>query len=105
MLGAGNKRAFAAAMNIKCLAGLLSSAPARAPQANSACGQSVPKKQLEFLERMHAWSMIGTKPMHAAKARRFFTVLHDKIVRMWLQDERLNASDFMRMVKEEYLVC
>ena len=43
--------------------------------------------------------------MHAAKARRFFTVLHDKIVRMWLQDERLNASDFMRMVKEEYLVC
>ena len=57
-----------------------------------------------YLKRLHAWSMMGTRAMDAAKARRFFTMLHDSIVKLWLQDERLHASDLVQMVKEEYLV-
>jgi hypothetical protein len=84
-----DKKAFAAAMNIKYRGG----------------GGEQHRQQVKALQKMHAWSMVGTRPMHDAKARRFFTVLHDKIVSTWLQDERLHASDLVRMVKEEYLVC
>ena len=85
-----NKRAFAAAMNIKW---------------SSVVKSRQQRSDEDLLERLHAWSMIGTLPMNAAKARRFFTVLHDDIVRTWLQDERLHASDLVRMVKEQYLIC
>lgn len=74
-----SKAAFAAAMNVK------SSCPG--------------------IDKLHAWSMVGTKPIAAAKARGFFRVLRDKLVKSWLQDERLTASDFVRMVKDEYLVA
>jgi hypothetical protein len=84
-----DKKAFATAMNIKYKGG----------------GSNISAEQLKILQRMHAWSMVGTRPMHDAKARRFFTTLHDKIVCEWLQDERLHPSDLMHMVKEEYLVC
>ena len=47
---------------------------------------------------------MGTRAMDPAKARRFFTVLHDSIVKLWLQDERLQPSDLVQMVKGEYLV-
>ncbi len=60
--------------------------------------------QHQLLCRMHAWSMIGTRRMDTAKARRFFAALHDDVVRKWLQDERLHARDLVRMVKEEYFV-
>lgn len=55
--------------------------------------------------KLHAWSMMGTREMDPAKARRFFSVLHDSIVKTWLQDERLQAGDLVQMVKEEYLVA
>lgn len=42
--------------------------------------------------------------MDPAKGRRFFAVLHDSIIKLWMQDERLSASDLVQMVKEEYLV-
>lgn len=74
-----SKQAFAAAMNVK----------------PSAAG----------LDRLHSWSMIGTKQIAAAKARGFFKALHDKIVKSWLQDERLTPSDLVRMVRDEYLVA
>jgi len=66
----------------------------------------MPNKQQrqQHLSRMHAWSMIGTRRMNAAKARRFFAALHDDVMRKWLQDERLNVGDLLRMVKDEYLV-
>ena len=57
------------------------------------------------LERMHAWSMVGTKPLQAAKARGFFKALHDRVIKSWLQDERLTPTDLVRMVKDEYLVA
>lgn len=82
-----NVKAFASAMNIR----LTGSAGAPA--------------ELQYLERMHAWSMLGTLPMNHKKAARFFTVLHDRIVRAWLQDERLCATDLVQMVKDEYLIC
>lgn len=44
------------------------------------------------------------RPMDPAKGRRFFTVLRDSIIKLWMQDERLHASDLVQMVKEEYLV-
>jgi hypothetical protein len=81
--------AFAEAMNI------------RVPKVN---GGNARKRQVEMLGRMHAWSMIGTRGMDHAKARRFFTALHDSVVRRWMQDERLNAADLVRMVKDEFLV-
>jgi hypothetical protein len=49
--------------------------------------------------------MMGTRAMDPAKGRRFFAMLHDSIIKLWLQDERLHASDLVQMVKEEYLVC
>lgn len=76
------ERAFAAAMNM----------------------QRVSDARKRMVSREHAWSMMGTKPMDPAKGRRFFTVLHDSIVKLWMQDERLHASDLVQMVKEEYLV-
>lgn len=79
----GSRAAFAAAMNIKLS----------------------PNSKDDGLEKLHAWSMVGTKQMDAAKARGFFRVLHDKLVKNWLQDERLTASDFVRMVRDEYLVA
>lgn len=88
----GCVKAFAAAMNVR--------RPAAAER-----GKRKAADDDEPLARMHAWSMIGTRAMDPAKARRFFTVLHDSIVKMWLQDERLHASDLVQMVKEEYLVC
>ena len=33
----------------------------------------------EGLDKLHAWSMVGTKQIAAAKARGFFRVLHDKV--------------------------
>ena len=108
----GCVKAFAAAMNIAS-----SSAATYAKKAATAANGSLESKrrkllsntktdaEKECLMRMHAWSMMGTRPMDPAKARRFFTVLHDSIVKMWLQDERLHASDLVQMVKEEYLVC
>ena len=75
----GSKAAFASAMNLK-----------------PCC---------EGMDRMHAWSMVGTKPISPAKARGFFKVLHDKVVKNWLQDERFTPSDLVKMVKDEYLVA
>lgn len=69
--------------------------------------QEPPLKESEerALKKMRACRMLGIRAMDPAKAASFFTVLHDKIVRMWLQDERLHAGDLVKMVKEEYLVC
>jgi len=104
----GCVKAFAAAMNM---------APADRKMAATAAETGARKKRrlvdnddddvdgANLLKRMHAWSMLGTRAMDPAKARRFFSVLHDSIVKMWLQDERLHASDLVQMVKEEYLVC
>lgn len=75
----GNKAAFAAAMNVRA--------------------------DCAGLDKLHAWSMVGTRQIAAAKARPFFKTLRDSLVKNWLQDERLNASDFLRMVKDEYLVA
>lgn len=100
-----DRRAFAAAMNIRYRPARLGAATGGGGGSKGNKQQQEEEQQHQALERMHAWSMIGTKPMNAAKGRRFFTVLHDKIVRMWLQDQRLHASDLVRMVKEEYLVC
>ncbi len=111
----GNVKAFGAAMNIR----VTGSAAATAARSSHRDGESSAHRRheagsassstrnsaVELLERMHAWSMLGTQPMNHAKARRFFTVLHDKVVREWLQDQRLHAGDLVRMVKEEYLVC
>ena len=83
----GCKKAFAAALNAK---------RAAAPEGNSSSSS--------VLQRTHAWSMMGTRAMDPAKARRFFVVLHDSIIKLWLQDERLCASDLVQMVKDEYLV-
>jgi hypothetical protein len=87
-----DKKAFATAMNIKY----------KGSGGSSGCPAA---EQAKVLQRMHAWSMVGTRPIHDAKARRFFTALHDRIVCAWLQDERLQPSDLVHMVKEEYLVC
>jgi hypothetical protein len=75
----GNKAAFAAAMNMK---------------------QNDPN-----LDKMHAWSMVGTRPVQAAKARGFFKALHDRVIKSWMQDERLTPTDLVGMVKDEYLVA
>lgn len=111
----GCVKAFAAAMNISLSGG--AAAPSSFKKAATAADGSLESKRRKLLShtktdaekdclmRMHAWSMMGTRPMDPAKARRFFTVLHDSIVKMWLQDERLHASDLVQMVKEEYLVC
>lgn len=91
----GCKKAFAAAMNAK-----------RADNAKRTDSASHNGHQRDgsVLHRTHAWSMMGTRAMDPAKARRFFVVLHDSIIKLWLQDERLCASDLVQMVKEEYLV-
>lgn len=83
----GNVKAFASAMNIRIT------------------GSAGSPTDIGYLERMHAWSMLGTLPVNHRKAARFFTVLHDRIVRAWLQDERLCATDLVCMVKDEYLIC
>ena len=80
------------------------------------------------LQKLHAWKTMGMRGMDPAKARSFFTVLHDNIIYTWMQDERLHAGflcnlhpcflwcldvtgkcvsagDLLQMVKEEYLVC
>lgn len=75
----GSKAAFAAAMNMKQCDGRL--------------------------DKMHGWSMVGTRPIQPAKARGFFTALHDRLVKKWLQDERLTPTDFVKMVKDGYLVA
>jgi hypothetical protein len=75
--------AYAAAMNIS-------------PEGSSVKAVSIGKE--------HAWSMMGTKPLDPEKGKRFFTVLHDSIIKLWMQDDRLHASDLVQMVKEEYLV-
>ncbi len=93
----GCVKAFAAAMNII--------SHANQEKAAETKKRRLDDSQQQQLARLHAWSMLGTRPMDPAKARRFFTVLHDSIVKMWLQDERLHASDLVQMVKEEYLVC
>lgn len=85
----GSIKAFAEAMNI-CIKG---------NGTNAHDDQNI-----AMLRRMHAWSMMGTKPLDVAKGKRFFVVLHDSIVKLWMQDERLHASDLVQMVKEEYLV-
>lgn len=74
----GSEEAFAAAMNAKAGA--------------------------EGLTKLHAWSMVGTRPISAAKARNFFLELHRKVVKQWLQDERKTPRDLVDAVKEAYLV-
>ena len=103
----GCKKAFAAAMNAKRLddSGCAPSASAAAGASASSTGAASSGAQQSILHRTHAWSMMGTRPMDPAKARRFFAMLHDSIIKLWLQDERLHASDLVQMVKEEYLVC
>ncbi len=102
---ASNKKAFAAAMNIR-YPPHQTNAKDKTTQAGKGGAQNKQRQeQLDALEKLHSWSMIGTRTMDAAKARRFFTVLHDKISKMWLQDEQLHASDLMQIVKQEYLVC
>lgn len=85
----GCEKAFAAAMNVPLPSG-----------AGNGCAQ----RKLKAISKEHSWSMMGTKPMDPAKGRRFFTVLHDSIIKLWMQDDRLHASDLVQMVKEEYLV-
>jgi hypothetical protein len=85
----GSKVAFAAAMNV-----------AMAPNNKQQCLEAQ-----QQLEKLHAWSMVGTKPLNAAKARGFFKVLHDRVAKSWLQDERLTPTDLVKMVKDEYLVA
>lgn len=63
------------------------------------------KPSCEGVDRMHAWSMVGTRRIQPAKARGFFKVLHDRVVKKWMQDERLTPTDLVRMVKDEYLVA
>lgn len=102
----GNIRLFAAAMNIRIPdphhihqhfhVAQPYMQHARAP---------VKESEQQVLEKLHAWKMTGTREMNPAKARSFFTVLNSKIIRMWMQDERLLARDLLQMVKEEYLVC
>ena len=75
----GSKAAFAAAMNVR--------------------------PSCEGLDKMHAWSMVGTKPIPACKARGFFKVLRDKVAKQWLQDERMTPADLERMVKDDYMVA
>lgn len=74
----GSKHAFAEAMNT---------------EANA-----------EGLNKLHAWSMVGTRPISRDKARTFFVALHDKVVKKWLQDERKNPRDLLEAVRDEYLV-
>ena len=73
----GSKAAFAAAMNVK--------------------------QCTEGLDKLHAWSMVGTRPISEGKARLFFLALHDTVVKRWLQDERKTCRDLLDAVKEAYL--
>lgn len=57
----------------------------------------------EAMEKRHSYSMVGTKPIERAKARRFMLELGD-IIRAWLSNEALSASDLVAKVREEYLV-
>ena len=61
------------------------------------------KSNLDGLDKLHAWSMVGVGKIGKEKAKLFFTVLHGKLVKTWLQDERLTPSDFVRMVREDYI--
>ena len=83
----GNRKYFAAAMNI------------RKPLATSGTPD-----QAQALAKLHSWSMLCTRPLDPGKARRFFYILRNSIVKVWMQDERLHASDLLQMIKEEYLV-
>lgn len=73
-----SKPAFAAAMNVK--------------------------QSTKGLENLHAWSMVGTRPLNHGKAINFFIALHDNVVKKWLQDERKSAAEFVEAVKDAYLV-
>ena len=100
----GSRDAFCAAMNIKptpggaALSGSSSAAGTRRQQQQQGAED-------ECMRKLHACKMMSTAPVEPARARSFFVVLHDKIVRAWLHDERLHATDLVQMVKEEYLVC
>lgn len=77
VVDSASKAAFAAAMNVKpCTDGLV---------------------------KLHAWSMVGSRPMSTGKARNFFVALQKDVVKQWLQDERRTPRDFMEAVTQEYL--
>jgi hypothetical protein len=56
------------------------------------------------LNKLHAWSMVGTRAISQGKAVSFFVALHNVVVKQWLQDERRNPSDLVEAVKDQYLV-
>ncbi len=73
-----NKEAFAAAMNSK--------------------------QNVEGLDKLHAWSMMGTRPICKEKAINFFVALHEVVVKKWLQDERKGPTELLEDVKDKYLI-
>jgi hypothetical protein len=101
----GCVKAFAAAMNIRM--------PPPPPAAvaggiarGSSCKSSAASSETvsQDLAKLHSWSMLCTRPLEPEKARRFFSVLRNSVIKVWTQDERLHASDLLQLVKEEYLV-
>ncbi len=104
----GCVKAFAAAMNIRMPSASAAAATAagggvaRGSSGKSCAASSETASQ--DLAKLHSWSMLCTRPLDPEKARRFFSVLRNSIVKVWTQDERLHASDLLQLVKEEYLV-
>ena len=62
------------------------------------------KRNSPSLDKMHAWSMVGTRCISAEKAINFFTALNKRVVKQWLQDERKGPMELLNAVKDEYLV-
>lgn len=51
----------------------------------------------------HSYSMVGTKPLSKEKARRFVLEMRE-ICKAWLSKETSTCSDFVGIVRQEYLV-